>query len=78
MKVTMEVNVWFELQDMCWSGALDTLKEVAEAGKTEELMDHLEEVFCEGASDVEVNDYLWFESDYIYECIGMKAEEDED
>ena len=56
-----------------WSGALDTLKDIEEADKEDELMYLLEEiVFADTTpTETEVNDFLWFERDYIYESLGL-------
>ena len=66
-----------ELYENSWSGAVDTLKTIIENNLEDELMYHLGEVFCEGATETEINDYLWFESDYIFECLGINEEEEE-
>lgn len=63
---------FLELQDNSWSGAVDTLDDIEKAGKEDELMELLEEVFFdEIPTDTEVNDYLWFESDEIYSRLGL-------
>lgn len=55
-----------------WSGALDTLKDIEEADKEDELMYLLEEIFTDTIpTETEVNDFLWFERDYIYESLGL-------
>ena len=55
-----------------WSGALDTLKDIEEADKEDELMYLLEEVFADTIpTETEVNDFLWHDIDYIYECLGL-------
>lgn len=68
-----------DLRDNCWSGAIDTLDRVEEEGKEEELMDLLEEVF-EGdiPTLTEVNDYLRFEDDEIFERLEIKEDEGEE
>ena len=68
-----------ELFQNSWSGAIDTLKEVELADKEEELMEYLEVVF-EGdvPTETEVNDFLWFNSDEIYESLGMADNEEEE
>ena len=68
-----------DLRDNCWSGAIDTLDRVEEEGKEEELMDLLEEVF-EGdiPTLTEVNDYLRFEDDEIFERLEIKENEEEE
>ncbi len=60
-----------------WSGASTTVATVCEAGKEEELMFLLEDMFPNGASDVEINDFLWFDSDFIYRSLGMVEEIEE-
>ena len=55
-----------------WSGALDTLKDIEEADKEDELMYLLEEIFADTIpTETEVNDFLWYDSDYIYESLGL-------
>lgn len=76
MKVYKEVDNIFDLS--VWSGAQDTIDKIEEWGLEDELMHHLEEVFSEGATETDVNDYLWFESEYIFECLGVSEDEDED
>jgi hypothetical protein len=72
MEIRMEINNFNELYDMSWSGGRDTLDDIFEHGKEEALMNLLEEVFFdEIPSDTEVNDFLWFERDIIYENIGL-------
>ncbi|MBL6440633.1 hypothetical protein JNE33_09020 [Streptococcus suis] len=61
-----------------WSGATTTVNAVIEAYKEDELIYLLEEMFPEGATEVEVNDFLWFESDYIYRVLGMATEDEEE
>ena len=71
MEIRMEIGI-NELYDMSWSGGRDTLDNIFEHDKEEELMNLLEEVFCdEVPSDTEVNDFLWFERDMIYEHCGL-------
>ena len=67
-----------DLKNNSWSGAVNTLKTIEEAGKEDELMSLLEDLFW-GVTpeETEVNDFLWFDDDYIYERLGIKEEEDE-
>ena len=64
-----------ELYENSWCGAVDTLKTIIENNLQDELMYHLEEVFYGGATDTEINDYLWFESDYIFEVLEINIED---
>ena len=71
MEIRTEVG-FNELYDMSWSGGKDTLDDIFEHDKEEELMNLLEEVFFdEIPSDTEVNDFLWFERSLIYENCGL-------
>lgn len=71
MEIRMEIGI-NELYDMSWSGGRDTLDNIFEHDKEEELMNLLEEVFCdEVPSDTEVNDFLWLERSMIYEHCGL-------
>ena len=72
MEIRKEINGFYELADMVWSGAIDTIADIQNANKENEFMDFLEMVFCDDVStDTEVNDFIWFERDYIYENIGL-------
>ena len=68
-----------DLKNNSWSGALNTLKTIEEAGKEEELMILLEDIFYEETpKETKVNDFLWFDDDYIYESLGIKEEEEDE
>ena len=72
MEIRKEINDFYALADMVWSGAVDTITDIQNANKEDEFMNFLEAVFCdEVPTDTEVNDFIWFERDYIYENIGL-------
>ncbi len=75
MKIYREMNTFEKLQEMVWSGAVDTLNEIIKYEKKDELMELLEEIFPEGASETEINDFLWFDNEYIYECLEITKED---
>ena len=60
-----------------WSGAVDTLDRVREAGKCDELESILEDLYPDGMSETELNDLLWFEPETVYEWLGIEEEEEE-
>ena len=75
MKIVREYN-FNDLYENSWSGAIDTLDTIIKNDMENELMEHLEEIFdINIPTATEVNDYLWFESDYIYECLGINVED---
>lgn len=72
MYIKKEVYDFWQLMENSWSGAVATLEDIKEANKEEELMELLEEAFCgKIPTETEVNDFLWFDSDFIYEMLGM-------
>lgn len=61
-----------------WSGAVDTLERVREAGKCDELESILEELYPDGMSETELNDLLWFEPETVFEWLEIEEEEEEE
>lgn len=61
-----------------WSGGQTTVDAVIDEQKEDELFELLEDHFPNGATKTEVNDFLWFESDYIYRELGIDTEEDDE
>ena len=73
MKYLQEFNVdtfpW-------WSGAKDTITEVRKANKMDELQAYIEDVFFkEVPTATQLNDYVWFNSEDIFNAIGIDKEE---
>lgn len=61
-----------------WSGAEDTVRKCVDAGKASELEALITEHFaCSEPDEQDVNDFLRFEDDYIFSCLGI-TDEDED
>ena len=75
MKIIKEISF---SQFEPWSGAVDTYNLIVEAGKEDELEAILEDLYPDGLSDTELNDLLWFESEWLLESLGIAEEEDED
>ena len=74
MKYLQEFNVdtfpW-------WSGAKDTIAEVRKANKMDELQAYIEDVFFkEVPTATQLNDYVWFNSEDIFNAIGIDKEEE--
>lgn len=69
-----------------WSGAKDTIKDVQTASKMDELQSLIEEQFADSETpptETEINDFVWFERDFIYNRLGLDEngelhDEDED
>lgn len=72
MEIRKEINDFYALANMVWSGAVDTIADIQNANKEDEFMNFLEMEFCdEVPTDTEVNNFIWFERDYIYENLGL-------
>ena len=68
MKITKEIS----LKDFeAWSGAKDTLNELTES-ECEQLESVIEELNPDGIDETSLNDILWFENDWIAECLGYR------
>jgi hypothetical protein len=54
-----------------WSGAKDTKETILEAGKADEFDALIEEIYPDGIEETALNDLLWFESEWIFESLGI-------
>jgi len=71
LSIVKEINPW-ELKGELWSGALETLDRVIQAGKLQDLMCLLEEMYPEPVGITTINDLLWFDDDYIFEQLDLE------
>jgi len=60
-----------------WSGAQYTYDVVDKAGKLAELEQLAEECLGETVKETALNDFLWFERDFIFESLGIDEYPDE-
>ena len=59
-----------------WSGATETKKIILDLGLEEEFEMLIDDCYPEGLTDIELNDILWFDADWILENLGVKEEEE--
>lgn len=59
-----------------WSGAVDTYKYLDDHDLLDALENTLEELFPDGMDETALNDLLWFESETVYEWLGVEIDED--
>lgn len=59
-----------------WSGAIDTKNTILDHNKGNEFDSLIEDIYPEGLSETKLNDILWFESDWIFENLGISEEEE--
>lgn len=73
MKITTEVTP--NNYDFFWAGARDTVNNMT-LEQIEEVFYMLEEIYPEGMTDTELNDFFWFEEDTIAGWLGFDSFED--
>ena len=62
-----------DLKRNSWSGAIATLEIIEKNNKEEELMQLLEDVFCDNIPDeTQLNDFLCFDDEYIFESLEIE------
>lgn len=77
LKVTEEVD--FEaLYTNSWGQAREVLLEIDEEDMSEELMDFLEDLYPDGVDEVELNDLISYDWEWLYSQIGMPMKDKED
>lgn len=77
MKVVKEIyygNDFYKLKENSWSGAIDTLNAIEKANFEQEFMELLDVTFEEEVDETKLNDFIWFDRDYIYEQLGLNEE----
>lgn len=62
-------------QFKAWQGAKHTQERLINEGMAEDFEELIKELYPQGIDETELNDLLWFESDWIYESLGMENED---
>ena len=60
-----------------WSGAIDTYALIDCHNKLEELDNLITECYPEGLTEIELNDILWFDSEWVLDNLGIEVDNDE-
>ena len=78
--IKKDIDSFEELRNLTWCCEF-VLDAIEKAEKEDDFMAHLEEIFFMNDSEIptmtELNDYIRFDYDVIYECLGI-SDEDED
>lgn len=77
MVIRKEVD-FYDIREGAWGGATFTLDTIEDHGKEQEFMDLLDELYPDGADETELNDFIAFEDDYIFESLGISDDDEED
>lgn len=73
MKLTYEINSIDEFK--AWSGAVPTREAIIRNHKQKDFMFILEDIFPDGCSETELNDFLWFDDEFIFSSLDIKQED---
>ena len=58
-----------------WSGGKDTLETIKEHNKINDLEALMQEMFHDSTpTETDINDFLWFDDDFIFEHLGIEIE----
>ena len=60
-----------------WSGAISTKERIISEGKSEDFDYLIDELYPNGLSETQLNDILWFESDWVFKNLGISNDEEE-
>ena len=71
MKVTNEINL---AEFNAWQGAEDTQETILNEGKEKQFDDLINELYSDGLTATELNDLLWFDSDWVCKQLGIEGE----
>jgi hypothetical protein len=74
MKLTLEISI-SDFQS--WSGAKDTQRRIIEENKENEFDNLIEELYPDGLTNNQLNDILRFDSEWVFESLGISEEEEE-
>jgi hypothetical protein len=61
-----------------WNGAKDTKKTILNNNKESDFDSLMDDLYPDGMSETQLNDILWFESDWIFKQLGISEDEDEE
>lgn len=76
MKITKEYE-GIENFDV-WCGAIYTKDRIIEEGKADEFDNFVESYFDDEVDETELNDFLWFEDEFIFEALGIPNDDDDE
>lgn len=79
MYITVTTSHDMDFDDIyrnAWGGAVYTLDIISNEGKENNLMMLLNELYPDGVDEAELNDFLRFEDDYIFDTLDINLEEE--
>ena len=77
MKITTDIyDFWSEYKP--WSRAVLTARIIEKNDKVEEFFNMIEELYPDGIDMTQLNDILWFESEWVLDILGIKDGDDDE
>ena len=76
----LEVYDFNELYNSSWGGAISTLKTIEEEEKEDDFLDLINDIIStyeKGLDRTKLNDFIWFDSDYIFESLAIEVEDND-
>lgn len=74
----MKLYTDFNIENFgAWSGAVDTKENIIKAGKADLFNSLVDDIFPDGCTETEMNDFLWFDDSHIYEMLGLNEDGEE-
>lgn len=70
MEITKEINNFNEIE--VWSGTKYTYEIINKNNKQDEFMALLDEIFPDDCTETELNDFLWFDDEYILSALDIE------
>lgn len=77
MKITTDIYDFYH-EYKPWSGAELTARIIEEEDKVEEFFNMIEELYPDGIDMTQLNDILWFESEWVLDMLGIKDGDDDE
>ena len=72
----MKVIYYLGIRDFdAWDEALNVKNRIIEEGKADMFDSFMDDLYPEGISAGDLNDFLWFSKDNIYNWLGMDTED---
>ena len=71
----MKLYKEFDLNEFeAWSGATDTKEIIIKNNKVDTFNMLVDDIFPNGTDETGMNDFLWFDNEFIFETLGISAE----
>ena len=60
-----------------WSGAVETKETIIKNNKSKDFEYLVDKLFYNGATQTQINDFLWFEDEFIFNHLNIETDEEQ-